>query len=268
MKYFSKILIHSCFASSSSNDVLLYKKLSKENFKNMKFDRTFGDDKIQIGFYENKTFYVKALGEKKFGSHYENTQEFIKLVEYYTNEGYSKEYPKEVEAYYSREEKKGYEKAKTEGFFLCSKSSDEYTTEDFRGGLSNTTLENEILKKYIGNGKEGVHGYIGNRARTVELDKCIEITYMMKFFDIENSFDIFCTWLTSIDGRHFGDFLEGLDFEQQKQKINDYVKNIFKLGFLYSRPEHTGTLDSTDELQTKYNDYIVKVFKSVELISK
>lgn len=138
---------------------------------------------------------------------------------------------------------------------------------DFNGGFSKDILGNEILKKYIGIGK-GVFGYIGHSIRTKNLDKYLEATFFKKFFDIENCFDVFCTWLTSTDGRDFGDSLENYSFNEQQIKIDKYINSIFEIGFIYSRPEHDGTLGSTNKLREKYNDYISSTINGVEDTSK
>jgi hypothetical protein len=273
MKYFEKMQIHSCFASASSSDVRLYKKLNNKDFEFYKTSKSifnhndakiYGDNKIQIVFREDKTFYEKGLYTKPFTS-FEKTPEFEKLVNCYVKEGYSKKCPKEINDYFKREEKSGYKKAKKAGFFLAEKPYEELTSNDFKGGFSDTIFNNKILSDYIGTGSS-VFGYIGHCVRQIKIDKYLETSFFKKFFDIENSFDIFCTWLTSTDGRHFADSLEDCCFEEQKQKINNHLNEIFKLGFIYSKPEHKGTHESTCKIEEENIKYINNVINKVECI--
>ena len=72
MKKFARLQIHSCFASFSSSDVLLHKEVEQEPI----FDRTlrlekeegYGDDKVTVYCFEEKTFYNKGLRSRRFMS--------------------------------------------------------------------------------------------------------------------------------------------------------------------------------------------------------
>lgn len=247
--------IHSCFASLSSSDVFLYRKINKiSDLRDETVKEKTGDNQILvIHLSEDETFSNRGLySGSPMGTHYENTPEFKELVNSYFKQrkGWTKERPKILSDYYRREEQREHDKRVKEGYVLPSYERHRPIRE-FQGGFSDIVFKNKILQDYI----KPYHpsGYIGHFGRKANLDRYLEKKFLALKPKVEiNLVDMLAEWLTSSDGRHFGDTLEGQSFKAQRKLIDERIKRIFNLAFIYSRPEHEGTLASTNLLEQKY----------------
>lgn len=84
-KLFLSKQIHSCFASCSSGDAFLYKRVkSEKEVDTSEIDEVVEDRFVKI-FYlkEDKTFYDKGLASGAFLGNYHDTKEFKDLISKY-----------------------------------------------------------------------------------------------------------------------------------------------------------------------------------------
>ena len=248
MKRFIRLHIHSTCASYSSLDTLLYKEVDEFIHKDCEVD---GDDFIEICFIEDKTFYNGSLFKE-----YHNTAEYKNLVNKYIQEGYKEGTPKEMEDFYDRKEARRHRHREEENYIFCF-PYEEYHRDRIQGGFSNRIWNNKILVNYTQNNP---FGYVGHTVRKANLDEYLEIQFMGINNKNSNEFkleDIFCRWLTSTDGRHFGDSLECYDFEKQKDMIDAHLNEMYNLAYIWSKSDHKGTLRSTKELMEKYKENLI-----------
>ena len=70
------------------------------------------------------------------------------------------------------------------------------------------------LKEYVSS--NCVFGWIGHSVRKVELDKIIEDGLRLRGLSSSKMYN----WISSSDGRHFGDSLSGLTLQEQIKEIN------------------------------------------------
>jgi len=252
MKKFIRIQVHSCFAAVSSSDVFLYKDITTEHdpssirkqlkteFSNIKRkDSVYYKRNIVIQFYEDTTFCC-TIGNSFIDMH--SAPEFISLVDKYQSLGFSLERPHYIERHFELERKKATQLRKKEGYIFCF-GNNEYNRERIQGGFSGMIFNHPIIVKYTTNNRP--LGFIGHSVRKKELDAYLEKKFMEYPVDIEQEHpayarkcEIFCTWLTSTDGRHFGNQLEGLTFKKQKDIINRGIENIFNIRLSYILPDH------------------------------
>lgn len=258
--------IHSCFASASSNDVWLYNiiaakdidfvakeeshiKSEKHSFINNAIVDEVSEDKFLSVVYlkSDKTFSKKGLAERNFiGEGYHNTQEFLDLVKYYIEKGFkSTERPEELIKFYRRREEKEMKRLKAAGHVLWMDYKDR-KPEDYKGGFSD-----EVFKEmfdYVSRG--AVFGWVGHMVRTAVLDKAIEEGLRKRGLSCSKMVN----WITSGDGRHFGDSLEDLKEKEQLKKIEKYLNSMFNLCLIYGEKSHKGTLDSTQEIRVQLKE--------------
>ena len=259
-KRFVSIHVHSCFASFSSNDELLYKELegSLKDWlmsagivsSGLKQSREVGGDSlIEIYYFEDETFYNRTLKARDFHRHFDKTDEFKDLVSKYKKLGFNKQCPEEINAYYKRKELERERERYEAGYiFWTTKSPEDKDKTIYRGGLSDMVFLHPRLQAYLNSG--GVFGYIGHSIRKKGLDECLE----KEFFKLKpkipcDQLDLFVRWLTSTHARHFADALEGCSFEEQKEKIKKNVRSIFKSAYICSLPEHEGNMTSTNTIE-------------------
>lgn len=143
------------------------------------------------------------------------------------------------------------EQKKREGYVL-HKNYKSLVSDDYRGGFSEKVFMHPYLSNYIKS--NGVFGYIGHSVRKVMLDKYIEKKFLSlkpKKLDVDLVL-LLAIWLTSTDGRHFGDYLEGYSLKKQKELIDSNIKNMFNKAYIYNLPEHNGTYKSSLELEETY----------------
>ena len=134
---------------------------------------------------------------------------------------------------------------KDEGFVMYLSYPKKHKTGDYVGGF---TLDTFFIEKLIGYVESGLtFGYIGHSCRKVWVDKLLE-KYCLKYILPDD----FACWLTSTDGRHFGDYIECIvednDREGVEQYIIDNITFIHDKAVIYNHPEHKGSLKSAKEL--------------------
>ena len=241
--------IHSCFASASSCDKWLYKVVPEHENKiklevgqsapnSQLFEKTMPgvevieeidkEDKFvtNVYFEADKTFYRHERG--KGHQEFHTTPAFKELIEKYVKLGWSDKRPAVEDERYARMDKKHIQDRKKAGLVLWKKY-DERKPEDYKGGFSTEFFNVPRLQKYIQDGC--VYGYIGHSARTHHTDRCIEKTLRALGLPLEQ----LSLYLTSSDGRHFGDSLEDLSPEEQETKISDYSPHFYSSIIKYSQ---------------------------------
>jgi hypothetical protein len=270
LKRYAIIHIHSCFAGASSRDVWLSKEVKeKPNPKDFLPTTGITGDKMEICvdkkrkvtkyYLEDKTFYKLGLATSIFAEYY-NTDDFRKLIGEYLFLGFSPddEFLKRTDKEkYEEDNRKYWENRKGKVIYKQDMESHEY-----QGGFSDAVFKMPVLQSYL---KEmgSPCGFIGHYVRNVRIDKAIERAVLSVCSRSGNSppdgvkIKALAVWLTSTDGRHFGDSLEGLKFKDQKERIQKRANHIFNLGFIFGLPEHKGTLDSTTELTIKYQSLLL-----------
>ena len=261
--------IHSCSASASGSDKWLYTivdakdvdftikegkaiKSDKHSFiNNAVIDEIFGDKFVSVVYLKSdKTFYDRGLNEDRivFEKNYSETQEFFDLVNMYINKGFNlTERPKELRDYYKRAEALERKKMKAAGNVLWM-SYDDRTVKDYQGGFSNELFSNTSLSEYISQGC--IYGWIGHSVRTFILDKVIEDGLRERGLSSSKM----TNWITSGDGRHFGNSLEGLNEKEQIKQIKKYLNSMFNLCLIYGENSHKGTLKSTQEIRKELQE--------------
>jgi hypothetical protein len=257
------------FHSSSSNDVWLKVLTNTEDvdfelkkgvrIKSEKFPALNGEtiedvsgDELFTSVYVtiDEKFSNKALLERNFLNGYSDTSEFKEHVGIYAQKGWriENETIPEQKAFWEREEQRTAEKMKAEGYVLWQRYEDlkKEPITVYQGGFSDELFNNSYLQEYISRG--GVFGWIGNFSRKAYLDEAIEAGLKKRNLSEEK----IATWLTSSDGRHFADGLEGFEKEEQLQKVEENLNRIFNIALIYSSTFHKGTYDSTCEIRKDY----------------
>jgi len=121
-------------------------------------------------------------------------------------------------------------------------------------GFSSDILYHEKVQTYLA--QDAFAGWLGHDRRTKSLDRELEKIFFSSGFEVSDDsdvtlVDIFVTWLTSTDARSVADSLP-VDGYKSEEYLCSVMKRIFEKGYIYSRPEHTGTLKSFIELKQKY----------------
>jgi hypothetical protein len=126
-----------------------------------------------------------------------------------------------------------------------------HSPKEYVGGFNLETFFVESLISYVERGI--TFGYIGHSCRKIWVDKLLA-EICLKHIKEED----FANWLTSTDGRHFGDSIEHLVEDDDRKAVEEVIKNrlpeIYNTSLIYSHPEHTGTFSSYDKLYTKLKD--------------
>jgi hypothetical protein len=233
----------------------------------------FGDVRVEVkecyGYYYKNTFNqtVEILGEM-----YDILWVTIAPEWMPRNDGFSKEKINEI---YSSFLNKGYfdgkpdilkdyqdldslkrdinnEKIRFDSEYVLWKSyKKKYEPKEYVGGFSLDIIFEEILISYIERGM--VYGYIGHSCRKKWLDVMLS-EILLKHIKNED----FACWLTSTDGRHFGDWIEGRVDDNDREWVRDYIIKqipiIHNKSVIYNHPEHTGTYASTLEIREKLHN--------------
>lgn len=253
--------IASCFASFSSTDVILYKEVAS-------LPRVFNKEGLVVDdvalvkvlhLESDETFYERALEDmrhKRVPGHYNTHPDFLALVQKHKDDGWDKK-PEWLDAAdkarYAREEAAEYARRKQEGYVIC-KHFKEMTPDDYRGGFSDEVMASKELKEYVAAG--ACFGYIGSSCRKPNLDAYIE----EQFLSLKPRFEVsrqemvalLGGWLTSSDGRHFGDALDGCyGLAEQQDLVDRNIKAMFNIAFIYAHPEQDGTMKSTEVVRGK-----------------
>lgn len=262
--------IASCFASFSSSDAILYKEvLSTHNIIDA---QEIVVDKVakvkSLWLAPDETFCKRGLEDirqRKGFTHYDKHPDFIALVQKYRDEGWGDEpeWLKQAnKALYAREDAAKEAKRKRQGFVLWKTDYKSVKPNEYQGGFSDEVFNSSYLKRYVDNG--GIFGYIGHSCRKPKLDACIEQEFL-KLKPKENlsrqeMVNLLGVWLTSTDGRYFGDSLENAEtLVEQKKLVKSSMARIFNTAYIYSKPEHKGNWESTQELKEKYKDNLLEV---------
>jgi hypothetical protein len=269
--------IHCGFASFQTGDEFLsiitnsqeldFKPVSKNVIQSKKFPMLNGEvinslegDKQYLGISleSDKHFYEKTLYENRskgkplglIGS-FEKTPEFKERIQSYIDKGFSKnrDIP-EQQAYWDREKLKEQESQKKKGVVLWM-SFEEYQANPalYQGGFSDEVFKSKELSKYVKSGC--VFGWIGHSgARTTAHDKQIEKGLRKRGISPSCMFN----WISSSDGRHFGDSLEGYTKKEQEKRIDEYLNNIYNKCIIFSIPSHGGMLKDSNRIQEFLKD--------------
>ncbi len=261
--------IHSSSSSWSSKDVYVeinttFKELDfipEENTRIVSKKFPMLDGQLIERLRGDKLYLEIFLeSEKKFNygrfsfssTEIHKTPEFLNLVQSYIDKGFIKHVQTpEQKAYIDRKEALERIKDKKQGLVLWM--GFEVTKENpklFQGGFSNDVFNSPGIQNYIKGGL--AFGWIGHSgARTAAHDKQIEAGLLKRGISPSQMFN----WITSSDGRHFGDSLEGYTKKEQKQKISARLNSMFNRCIIYGLPGHGGTLNHTIELNEMLNGY-------------
>ncbi len=266
--YVLYLRIAACFASMSSRDAYLYKVVDKapENYESVTIDPVA---RIKTFYLKpDETFSDRILVEHRRGNmklfeDFAKHPDFLAHVQKYRYDGWGDEpdWHKEArKAYWERYDAARAEKRKRLGYVLWQADFKTIKPHEYQGGFSEEVFNSPHLKRYVEGG--GLFGYIGHSCRKPCLDAYIEKQFLALKLKIEltraERVDLLGVWLTSTDGRHFGDSLDNAgNFVKQKQFIRERVQDMFNTAYIYSRPEHKGTLKSTNELSEKYKENLL-----------
>lgn len=255
--------IHSCFTSFSSTDIWLkvflkYDELdfvpseneiinsTKYKFLNGETITEITGDSKFMGIYlqSDKTFYNKG----SFRTEWHKTDEFKILIGDYIIKGWGREYNQDYKLYQLRQEKREEIKSKKEGLVLWY-SYDNLKKQPltvYQGGFSDELFNTKGIQEYIAD--HCVHGWIGHSgARRKEHDQVIEKGLRERGLTVDQMYN----WISSGDGRHFADSLEGYSLKEQLIKINKYLNHIYNCCLIYADNEHAGTMASSNEIELK-----------------
>ncbi len=131
------------------------------------------------------------------------------------------------------------------GYVLTETDSKKRTTKDYVGGFLLETFFTEVLISYV---EKGIcYGYIGHNCRKVWVDEMLSNICLKHIKP-----DDFACWLTSTDGRHFGDYIEYMVESEDRLGVENYIKeklpSIHDKSVIYNHPSHKGTFSSSLEL--------------------
>jgi len=275
MERIVSVHVHSCFASWSSDDETLYvggfksHKAVKNYIQNLKnnFRNLIDKDETRtsnlvggIKFYylEDETYYKHAMAQKNWTVHYNKTAGYEELIAKYKGFQLLKTRPKIVDKFWAAEKEREIARKKRQNYVFCF-DYDCYKPELIQGGFSDTIFNAPQLHNYI----QGHYpcGFIGHSIRKPALDRYLEKAFMKinrpVYMGCPSLVDVLACWLTSSDGRHFGNSLEGCSFKKQKESINNSLADIYNTGFIYLLPEHGGSMQSTHELMDKYSHRLI-----------
>jgi hypothetical protein len=252
MKKFLSLHIHSNWASWSSDDVNLYKEVELVK------DNEFTENEK----YGNKEFMVHCLpSDKTFYNNREDCSklpQFKNLIKKYKALGWKLDteiegFKEMVKNYWIEVKNERAKERKSNGFVVYD--YEKMSKEDYQGGFSNFVFNQKRLQDYLSG--QIPFGYISHSIRKNKIDEYIEKQFLNLKEDKEQLADLLACWLTSSDGRHFGDSLEVESFEEQKAIIDENIKDIYNTSFIYSQKEHNGTYKSTLELKEKLKDKLL-----------
>jgi hypothetical protein len=242
-----------------TGDEFMVREISKgekpDDVKDTSVDKKLGYTVYYVT--EDETFYHRSLHEKKFlGGGFADTPEFKALIAKYESEGWAKEIPwLEAQQEENRKiEKDRYTRQRIKAGYVIPVWSADIPVKDYQGGFSDAVFNQKYLQDYL---QGGCHGYIGHSIRKKNLDAYIETRFIatarpiciLEHLEPEK---LLACWLTSTDGRHFGDSLEGMSYIRQMVVVRANVVDIYNHAYIYSLPEHKGDLKSTQELMREH----------------
>ena len=134
------------------------------------------------------------------------------------------------------------------GYVITKSYPKKNTTKEIIGGFKLETIFEEVLISYIERGT--IFGYIGHSCRKVWVDKLIEEICLPVI-----NVDDLASWLTSTDGRRFGDRIEDMVENNDIDGVSDYIKKYLAImhdkAVIFTHPEHKGNLKSSIEIFIK-----------------
>ena len=210
-----------------------------------------GDSKIvTIYLKSDETFYNKGLyaqksGQGLFDDSYSNTPEFKALVETYINKGFRIERDNPEKDAFNKRESEKYKKALKKKGVVLYMGYEEYVghPELFQGGFSYEVFNSPKLKAYVSKGS--AYGWIGDASvRTAAHDKQIEAGLRKRGISSDRMYN----WISSGDGRHFADSLDGLSKKEQKEKIENKLNYAYNCCVIFGCSTHTGMASSSSRL--------------------
>lgn len=243
------------FITSDKVDFIVDKGeiISSENFPLLNGEHindVEGDEKFTIIYLKSDKKFSDMSRGLRFGEGFAGTPEFKLHVQSYVEKGWITERIEnsDKDAYDQREKKRTEERKKAEGIVLWM-DYEKYKadTKLYQGGFSDGVFNSEGIQNYIKRG--GAFGWIGHScARRAEHDKIIEKGLRERGISDKSMY----YWITSGDGRHFADSLEGYTLEEQIEKINKRLNSIFNYCLIYGCKRHTGMLRSSMEIREDY----------------
>lgn len=163
------------------------------------------------------------------------TMGYKELVQSYLNTGWSPEEPVEIQMMWDRQAADHKHQRKLDGYLFVDPSDwKNFHIEDYYGGFSDEVVYDAYLQKYLAS--SGVFGYIGHSVRKVLLDSYIEDRFKEEVNKRGVSYtwhSLFAMWLTSTNGRHFGDSLEGHSYHEQQRIIDSRISDIVDTAIYY-----------------------------------
>ena len=109
--------------------------------------------------------------------------------------------------------------------------------------FSDSVFNCKELKEYVSSGCP--FGWIGHSVRKAELDKEIEEGLRLRGLSSSKMYN----WISSSDGRHFGDSLDGLSSQEQIKEIHKNLNRMFNMCLIYGDENHTGLLSSSNKIR-------------------
>jgi len=106
----------------------------------------------------------------------------------------------------------------------------------YQGTLSDNLVQSNAYKRYIDEGHPG--GYFGAVTRSPEIDSYVEGRLRSLGLKDEGTAE----WLTSTTARHM------MTDKPTKARIDEYTKNAFMDVLVWSHPDHTGSLASSQSI--------------------
>jgi hypothetical protein len=216
---------------NESNEAFKFIQNNKLDIKNKYYDEKCGIVLIYITyFYDKNLAKINKLFEEG-ESEYENI-------------------------YWTKEDEIENLKRKEQGYVVCGELT------DYKGNLQKTLTQNLLSKLNYGY----LGGYLGHSFRQLEHDIIIEkifnnVTVLIDNVEF-NKWEILSYWVTSVDGRHWMDLVDGCNNDDFEQKFIEHISDLVKSAFICALPEHNGTYASTIELLKKYKNRIRVKFRS------
>jgi len=207
-------------------------------------DKVYSDGEADIVVLKNDTrFCVGRLGHDS-----SKTPAFLAVVNKYIAAGWVAGYPAICHQFWQRRAVEASETARMAGYVNWRDSIGEPTplAERF-GGFSPFVTDNPQFRRYIAG---TVFGWLGSRSRTQQIDALLEELFRERGLTSDEIY----SWVSSTEGRHFGDYLDDLPLNKQAAYIRENIGNFCNSAMAYSDPNHKGTLRSTIELKQRNKD--------------
>lgn len=170
---------------------------------------------------------------------------FVSLVSAYRNAGWIDGCSEVARSYFKRCAVLRAEESRVAGHINWRSILGEPTpVDELCGGFSNFVTDNPRFREYIAG---RVFGWIGASSRTSQIDALLEELFRQRDLTSE---EMFC-WISSTEGRHFGDYVEDLPLNKQVAYVVENADHFCNSAVAYCDPSHLGTLRSTIEVKRK-----------------